>query len=198
MIEQNDTGATADAMGFYGSVLSHGAGDVDGGTLALMDSFLSEYPGGPERLIPLLHRLQTHLGYLPPAVQVAVAERLDLAPVQVAGVVSFYNFFTTVPRGRFQVKVCMGTACFVRGSERLLDTLQDLLHVKVGGISDDGVFNLEQVRCIGACGLAPAIMVNDAVHGNLNLTRLRQLVQRLRIRARAAEKAAARAEEAGS
>jgi NADP-reducing hydrogenase subunit HndA len=192
------TAAPAELTGFYGSVQPYEPGEVDGETLALMDRFLADHPGGAERLIPLLHRLQVHLGYLPLSVQVVVAERLAMTPVQVAGVVSFYNFFTTVPRGRFQVKVCMGTACFVRGSERLLDTLQDVLHVKVGGISDDKVFNLEQVRCIGACGLAPAIMINDAVHGNLTLTKLRQLVQRLRVKARTAEKAAARTGEAGS
>lgn len=163
---------------------------IDQEAVVLIDRFLADHPGRAERLIPLLHLLQRHLGYLPLSVQAAVAERLGLSPVQVSGVVSFYNHFTTVPRGRFQVKVCTGTACFVRGSERLLDTLQDLLGVRVGSISDDGVFNLEQVRCIGACGLAPAIMVNDDVHGNLTLAKLRRLVQRLRVQAKNAERAA--------
>lgn len=175
-----------------------GLGEVDSEALALMDQFLAEHPGRSERLMPLLHLLQRRLGYLPLAVQAAVAERLALAPVQVSGVVSFYNHFTTVPRGRCQVKVCTGTACFVRGSERLLDTLQDLLQVEVGGITDDGAFNLEHVRCIGACGLAPAIMVNDAVHGNLTLPKLRRLLQRLRVQARSAERAEAERKESGS
>jgi NADH:ubiquinone oxidoreductase subunit E len=199
MMEQSDmAGTVAEVGGFYGSTLPAAPGDMGAEALALMDRYLAEHPGGPERLIPLLHWLQAHLGYLPLPVQAAVAERLALAPVQVAGVVSFYNYFTTVPRGRYQVKVCMGTACFVRGSERLLDTLADLLHAKVGGISEDGIFNLEQVRCIGACGLAPAIMVNDAVHGNLTLTKLRRLVQKLRAKARAEATTRVRTEEVGS
>jgi len=150
----------------------------------LVDGWVEAHPGGHERLIPLLHTVQSHLGYLPSAVQELVADRLGIAPVQVEGVVSFYHFFTTTPRGRYQLKVCMGTACFVRGGQRLVATLEDVLGIGIGGVTEDRLFSLDAVRCIGACGLAPAMMVNDDVHGHLDSPAVRKLVRRLRNAAR--------------
>lgn len=160
---------------------------------ALVDDYLASHPGGQERLIPLLHRVQEKLGFLPFAVQEHIAEGLGMSPIQVYEVVSFYHFFTTTPRGRFQIKVCMGTACFVRGGQQLLSTLSETLDLQVGQISADHMFNLDQVRCIGACGLAPAITVNHDVHGNLAPIDVRKLARKLRAQAKR-EKAA---EEAG-
>ncbi len=166
--------------------------DIDFGDIwQQIDEYVAAHPGGHERLIPLLHRVQEQLGYLPFPVQEYVARTLGLSPIQVYGVVSFYHFFTTTPRGRFQLKVCMGTACFVRQSQQLLDTLGDVLGVEVGGISDDRLFNLDQVRCIGACGLAPAVMVGNEVHGNLTPTRVKNLVKKLRKQADEEEGASA-------
>lgn len=180
---------------FFGSVRPDGEEPLDGETVQLIDDWIASNPGGRERLIPLLHHVQRHLGYLPPAAQRAVADRLDMSPVQVYGVISFYHFFTTTPRGRYQVKVCTGTACFVRGAQRVLDVFADELGVETGGVSEDRSFNLDQVRCIGACGLAPAVMVNDDVHGNLDSPGARKLAKKLKRQAK--KEAAAQAEEAG-
>lgn len=169
-----------ESRGFYGSLQPPPEAEVDLQARASVDEYLDQHPGGPERLIPLLHWVQGKLGYLPFEIQEYVAERLGISPIQVYGVVSFYHFFTTTPRGRYQLKVCLGTACFVKQAQQLLDTLGELLETEVGGISSDGLFNLEQVRCIGACGLAPAVMVDDQVAGNLTPAKVRNLVRRLR------------------
>lgn len=169
-----------ESQGFYGSLRPPPSAEEDRQARAWVDEYLDQRPGGAERLIPLLHWVQGKLGYLPFEIQEYVAERLGISPIQVYGVVSFYHFFTTTPRGRYQLKVCLGTACFVKQSQQLLDTLSEELGTEVGGISSDGLFNLEQVRCIGACGLAPAAMVGDHVSGNLTPAKVRNLVRRLR------------------
>lgn len=167
-----------------GGVVEIACEEFDRAVFATIDGYLATHPGGQERLIPVLHHAQEEIGYLPVEVQEYVARALGMSPIQVYGVISFYHFFTTVPRGRYQMKVCMGTACFVRGGLQLLETLEGLLGLKIGGVTDDRLFSLEQVRCIGACGLAPALMVNDDVHGNLTPTNVRKLVRRLRSAAR--------------
>ncbi len=151
---------------------------------AVIDEFLATHGGDRERLIPLLHRVQEKIGYLPYPVQKYIATALGMSPIQVYEVVSFYHLFTTTPRGRYQLKVCLGTACFVRGSQQLLNTLSETLDLPVGQISDDHLFNLDQVRCIGACGLAPAITVNNEVHGNLSPNDVRKLARKLRAQAK--------------
>ena len=153
-------------------------------TLELIDGYLRDHPGGAERLIPVLHRVQEELGYLPFPVIKAIADRLGMSPIQVYGVVGFYHFFTTTPRGRFQLKVCMGTACFVRNANTLLESIRDTIGIEVGGVTKDRLFSLEQVRCLGACGLAPAMMVNNEVYGHLNRNAVRKLLQGLRAKAR--------------
>ena len=174
--------------GFFGAEESGTSTKIDPEIWGAIDEYLESNPGGRERLIPLLHFVQSKLGYLPFEVQEYVADGLGMSPVQVYGVVSFYHLFTTTPRARYQVKVCLGTACFVRQSQRVLDALRDACKVEVGGISEDGLFNLDQVRCIGACGLAPAIMVNDDVYGNLTALRARRLIKKFRREAKLAEK----------
>ena len=159
-------------------------GDVAPETLALIDGFLRDHPGGPERLIPTLHCAQEELGYLPFPVIKTIAERLGISPIQAYGVVSFYHFFTTTPRGRYQLKVCMGTACFVRNANSVLESIHDTIGLEVGGVTKDRLFSLEQVRCLGACGLAPAMMVNGEVHGHLTRAGVRKLLQGLRAKAR--------------
>jgi NADH:ubiquinone oxidoreductase subunit E len=181
--------------GFFGVDAESAEEPLDQSTRDLVDEFCRDNPGGHERLIPLLHKVQRHLGYLPFAAQQYVAESLGLSAVQVYGVVSFYHFFSTTPRGKYQIKVCMGTACFVRGSQRLLETLSDVLDMEVGGLSEDGMFNLDAVRCIGACSLAPAMMVNDDVYGGLTSTKVKNIVKKLR-RQEAAEGASP--QDAGS
>lgn len=166
--------------GFFGTEQARPAEPLEPGIWAKIDDFLEQNPGGQERLIPLLHAVQRQIGHLPFEVQEYVAEKLDLSPIQVHGVVSFYHLFTTTPRARHQFKVCLGTACFVRHAQRLLDALAGACEVEAGGISEDGLFNLDRVRCIGACGVAPAVMVDEDVHGNVTGAEAREFVRWLR------------------
>ena len=150
--------------GFFGS---HPPALLDPAVVDLVDAFLFANPGGRDRLIPLLQCVQDELGHLPMEAQELVADRLAMSPIQVAGVVSFYDLFTVTPRAPFEIRVCAGTACHVQGGERVLDALTDALGVTAGGISADGLFNLERGHCIGACGLAPVIAINGEYHANL-------------------------------
>jgi NADP-reducing hydrogenase subunit HndA len=175
------------SSGFYGAERAHVDEELPLEVRAEIDRYLEENPGGHERLIPLLHRVQERVGYLPLAVQEYVADKLGLSPIQVYGVISFYHFFTTTPRGDHEFKVCMGTACFVRHAQRLIETLEQVLDIDVGDVTEDRLFGLEKVRCLGACGLAPAMMHNDETLGNLTPKELRKQVIRLKSKARRAK-----------
>lgn len=119
-------------------------------------------------LIPVLHEAQEVYGYLPMSVQKQIAEGLNVSLSEVYGVVTFYTQFSLKPKGKFKVSACMGTACYVKGSNLILDKLKEKLGVSVGDCTEDGKFSLDACRCIGACGLAPVIMVNDDVYGRLS------------------------------
>ena len=133
-----------------------------------IDQVIARYRGRHGALIPVLKEAQDICGYLPKKIQHRVAEGLNLSASQVYGVVSFYAFFTTVPRGRHIIRVCLGTACYVRGSKQILDNLQRELNVEVGGITRDRKYSLEAVRCLGACGLAPVMVVGHDTYGMID------------------------------
>ncbi|MEL4106040.1 NAD(P)H-dependent oxidoreductase subunit E [Oscillospiraceae bacterium WX1] len=122
------------------------------------------YKGKEGSLIQVLHMVQGVYGYLPLHIQQIVAEELDLPLSTVSGVVSFYSFFATKPRGRHTIRVCMGTACYVRGGVSLVESLEKSLGIQAGGTTADGVFTFEIARCIGSCGLAPAMTIDDTVY----------------------------------
>ena len=126
-----------------------------------IDQVIAKYRGRHGALIPVLKEVQDVCGYLPKKVQHRIAEGLNLSSSQVYGVVSFYAFFTTVPRGKYIIRVCLGTACYVKGSKQILDYLQRELKVEVGGITQDRKYSLEAVRCLGCCSLAPAIVIDS-------------------------------------
>ena len=119
-------------------------------------------------LIQVLHRAQHIFGYLPREVQLHVAEKLFLTEADVSGVVSFYNYFTTEPKGKYVIDICLGTACYVKGSEKVLEELERVLGIKADTQpTADGLFSLSALRCVGACGLAPVMMVNGKVYGKV-------------------------------
>lgn len=118
-------------------------------------------------LINVLHQTQGLLGYLPKEVQQLIATELNITAAEVYGVVSFYSFFTMTPKGKYPVSICMGTACYVRGAEKVLDEFKAKLGIEVGQTTEDGIFSLDSLRCVGACGLAPVAMVGDKVYGRL-------------------------------
>jgi NADH:ubiquinone oxidoreductase subunit E len=186
-IDRAATGAKEELPGFFGAEQPPSRDEIASEIWTLIDDYLEQNAGGRERLIPLLHRVQGALGYLPFVVQEYIADKLDLSPIEVYGVVSFYHFFTTTPRGKHELKVCMGTACFVRHAQRLTETLKQMLGVEVGEVTEDRLFSVEQVRCLGACGLAPAMMHNNETLGNLTSKELREIVSRLKTEARRKE-----------
>lgn len=142
-----------------------------------VEQVISRYRGRPGALIPVLKEVQDICGYLPRRVQERIAEGLHLSSSQVYGVVSFYSFFTTFPRGRYIIRVCMGTACYVRGAREILEGLGRELGVEVGGMTRDRRFSLEAVRCLGACGLAPVMAVGQETFGGLDLRRALEVVR---------------------
>ncbi|MCD6128300.1 NADH-quinone oxidoreductase subunit NuoE [Candidatus Bipolaricaulota bacterium] len=138
------------------------------------------FAGRPSELIQALHRVQEELGYIPEEAQRTVAAALRVPLSQVHGVVTFYHFFRTEPVGRHIIRLCLGTACYVRGAARVLQALREELGVDLGGTSADGLFTLEGVRCLGACGLAPVMMVDGEVYGRLTPRRAREILSRYR------------------
>lgn len=152
-----------------------------------VDDVISEYRGKAGALIPVLQTCQAICGYLPESVLKRVAVGLDKPYSEVAGVVGFYSFFSTVPRGRHMIRVCLGTACYVRGGKEILDALKQRLHVDVGGTTADRTFSLEVARCFGACGLAPAIMIDEDVHQRVKPTKLQSILNEYRERDEGAE-----------
>jgi len=118
-------------------------------------------------LINILHKTQEAFGYLPAEVQQVIAGELNISEAKVYGVVTFYAFFTMQPKGKHKISVCMGTACYVRGAEKIVDELKKELNIKVGEITPDGKFSLDCLRCVGACGLAPVMLIGDKVYGRI-------------------------------
>jgi len=141
---------------------------------------IGSYAGHPEDLIQALHRAQEELGYVPTEAQRLVAESVGVPLSRVYGVVTFYHYFRTRPVGKHIIRLCLGTACHVRGVGGVRSTLQNELDVDVGDTTADGLFTLEIVRCLGTCSLAPVMMVDDTVHGRLNPETVRNVIQAYR------------------
>ncbi len=129
-------------------------------------------------LIQILHSAQEIYGHLPMKVQKFIAYNMDMPLSEVSGVVTFYSFFATKPRGEHIIRVCMGTACYVRGGKKLVEKLEELLEIGLGDTTDDGKFSLEVARCIGACGLAPAIMIDQKVYRQVNPNKLEEILSK--------------------
>ncbi len=132
-----------------------------------LEKFIDNMETTRGALIEILHKAQDIFDYLPRDVQLFVARKLGIPGAEVFGVVSFYSYFTTKPRGKHTLSVCLGTACFVRGADKIAERLKEKLGVESNEITEDGVFTFKDVRCIGACGLAPVIMVDDKVYGRV-------------------------------
>lgn len=132
-------------------------------------------------LIPILQETQMLFGYLPESALKVISKELQKPYSEVAGVVGFYSFFSTVPRGRHLIRVCLGTACYVRGGKKVLDSLKKNLEVEVGGTTSDNLFSVEVARCFGACGLAPTMMVDNEVHQRVKPMKIAQVLEKYRI-----------------
>ena len=145
---------------------------------AEIDGIIDNYRGRPGALIPVLEECQNVTGYLPIEVQDRISEGLNIPASTVYGVVTFYAFFTMVPRGRHTIKICLGTACYVRGGKGNLDFLRRKLDVEVKGTTTDLRFSLDSVRCLGACGMAPAMVVDDDTYAQVNKKNVLEILDR--------------------
>ena len=132
-------------------------------------SVIAEHKGQDGALIPVLHKAQEIYGYLPIEVQTMIAEGLDVPLAEVYGVVTFYTQFSLNPKGEYKIGVCLGTACYVKGSGDILEKIKEIIGIDVDGCTADGKFSLEATRCIGACGLAPVFTINEDVYGRITV-----------------------------
>jgi len=141
-----------------------------------LKEIIERYKGKPGGLIPVLEEAQVSLEYLPVPVQKVIAAELNLPLSRVYGVVTFYSFFTMTPRGRHTVRVCLGTACYVRGGKAIAETIEKLYDVKEGETTADRRFTYETVRCLGACGLGPVVVIDDEVHGRMKPAKVKEVL----------------------
>jgi len=145
-----------------------------------LEEFINSLETLEGELIAVLHRAQGIFGFLPREVQVFVAKKLNLAVSKVYGVVSFYSYFTMTPKGKYRVSVCMGTACYVKGAEKILNEFKKELEIEVGETTPDGLFSIDSLRCVGACGLAPVVLVGEDVYGRDDARDAKGLVEKYR------------------
>ena len=144
--------------------------------IAQLDEIISKFKGKPGGLIPVLEEAQVALEYLPVSIQKRIAKGLNLPLSRVYGVVTFYSFFTMTPRGRHTVRVCLGTACYVRGGKALAETIEKNYGVKEGETTADRKFTYESVRCLGACGRGPVVVVDNDVHGRVKPGKIKDIL----------------------
>ena len=128
-------------------------------------------------LINVLHQSQTHFGYLPAEVQEIIAQELNVSVAKVYGVVTFYSFFTMTPKGQHPISICTGTACYVRGAEKVVDEFKKVLNIKIGETTADGKFSLGCLRCVGACGLAPVVLIGEKVYGRVSPDGVKEILK---------------------
>lgn len=144
--------------------------------IGLIKEVCAEFGNQGSELINVLHQVQGKLGYLPAEVQEVIANELNISVAKVYGVVTFYSFFTMIPMGEHPISICMGTACYVRGSEQVLAEFKRQLKVEVGQSTPDGKFSLNCLRCVGACGLAPVVMVGEKVFGRVSPQQVKNII----------------------
>ena len=150
----------------------------DAEPFAELDQIIDLYREKEGNLIQILHIAQELYGFLSLELQQHISEALQIPLSEVSGVVTFYSFFSTKPRGEHTIRVCLGTACYVRGGKKIVDALQKTLDVDIGGTTADGKFTFEVARCIGACGLAPAMIIDDVVYKQVNINKLNAILSR--------------------
>lgn len=146
--------------------------------LKKLEEVIEKYKGTKGALIPVLQEAQSIYGYLPLDVQKKIAQELDVPLSEIYGVATFYSFFTLKPKGKYQIKVCLGTACYVKGAASILEELKEQLNIGVGDVTPDLKFSLDAVRCVGSCGLAPVMFINDEVYGRLTPDKIKGILNK--------------------
>ncbi|HPE87462.1 MAG: NADH-quinone oxidoreductase subunit NuoE [Bacteroidia bacterium] len=142
-----------------------------------LEEVCNSFNNDPGELINVLHKAQEIFGYLPSEVQEVISSKLNVPVAKVYGVVTFYSFFTMTPKGRFPISICTGTACYVRGAEKVLDEFKKELKIEVGQTTADGKFSLSCLRCVGACGLAPVVMIGDKTYGRVAPDDVKEIIK---------------------
>lgn len=145
-----------------------------------LESFINNLETTKGALIEILHKAQNIFGYLPRDVQLYIARKLGIPGAEVFGVVSFYSYFTTKRRGKHTISVCMGTACFVKGADKIMERLKERLGIESNEITEDGLFTLKDVRCLGTCSMAPVLMIDDKVYGRVKEEELEDILNSYR------------------
>lgn len=141
-----------------------------------LESYINSLEGTNDELIKVLHKAQSIFGYLPKEVQHFISKKMDIPTSKIYGVVTFYSFFTMKPKGLHRISVCMGTACYVRGAEPVLNEFKKELGIDCDETTPDGKFSLDTLRCVGACGLAPVVMVGDKVYGHVTTDMVKDIL----------------------
>ena len=144
-----------------------------------MQEIKKTYKEEKDNLIPILEEIQEKFGYIPLEAQKGVSEFLKIPMAEIYGVITFYSRFTLKPKGKYAISVCLGTACFVKGSQKIMDRLKDRLKIESGETTKDGLFSIDETRCVGACGLAPVFTVNGEVYGKATVQKLDQVLDEL-------------------
>jgi NADH-quinone oxidoreductase subunit E len=142
-----------------------------------LEEFIHQQESKESALISVLHKAQQIFGYLGEEVQNFVADRLSIPVSKVYGVISFYSYFTTEPKGKYVISICTGTACFVRGSGEIVEEFKRKLNIKEGETTPDGLYTIDTLRCVGACGLAPVVMVNNRVYGHFTKADINKVLE---------------------
>jgi NADH:ubiquinone oxidoreductase subunit E len=145
-----------------------------------VEEVISAYKGRPGALIPVLHEIQNVLGYLPRWVQERVSDAMNIPLSEVNSIISFYALFSEKPKGKYAIGVCKGTACYVRGADKIIEQLEELLGIEAGDTTSDGKFSIEVVRCLGACGLGPVMTINDKVYTRMKPDRVKEVIDSIR------------------
>ena len=150
---------------------------------AQLDAYIDDFQIDPydqrrkDILVQVLHHAQDIFGCLPEEVQLHIASRFTISHAEVSGVISFYNFFTTTAKGKVRINVCLGTACYVNGADKVLQEFERILGIKAGQVTEDGKFSIDSLRCVGACGLAPVVTLNEKVDGKVQVEKIKELLE---------------------
>ena len=151
---------------------NQGCKEIQKKITTFLEGLFDTYKQEKDNLIPILNEVQEKFGYIPQEAQKQISDFLDIPMAEIYGVITFYSRFTLEPKGKYSISVCLGTACFVKGSQKIMDRLKERLKIESGQTTEDGMFSIDETRCVGACGLAPVFTVNGEVHGRATVKML--------------------------
>lgn len=153
-----------------------GCGTCHDENLEKVKAIIAKCNGDKSQLIYVLNAVQEMYGYVPTHVQKVISDEMDIPMAEIYGVITFYSRFSLEPKGKYNISVCLGTACYVKGSQNVLDKVKEILGIDVGEVTPDGKFSIEPTRCVGACGLAPVMTINGEVYGNMDPSMVKDIL----------------------